>query len=215
MNQLISILTLTLFLLWCSDKTGKAIPKESADTLRAVSAVKKQSDIFIKNRSLYDPSFISGLSRYPEPIRLADNYLVAGKDTSWFPEVLPLNQAIVFTATKAGNQYRLTVTRTNLTDLTYHFILSGKDNTTLDTKTGKSVLGSMFFFGSEMDKDTQTGEGYASYEYWDKKADCWLAVRIGTCREKNGKLRAMIEYGCEDKNQPHLRLKECPTLRTE
>ena len=108
----------------------------------------------------------------------------------------------------------LTVTRTNLTDLTYNFQLTDKDNKIIDTKSGKAILGSMFFLASENDEDSQTGDGYGSCEYWDKVIDCWFAIRVGIGKDDNGKLRAMVNYGCKDKSKQTLNLDQCPTLRT-
>jgi hypothetical protein len=215
MKQTIYILTLTLFLLSCSGKTRKTVDTKSIDTLQTISADKKQTDIYIKDKSKYDQSFIDGLSVYNEPIKLIDNYILTGKDTTYFPSDLSLNKATTFKASKGNNKFVLTVTRTNLTNLTYNFQLTDKDNKTVDTKSGKAILGSMFFLGSEMDQDSQAGDGYRSSEYWDKTNDCWFSIRIGYGKDKNGKQRAMLTYGCEDKNKQSLKLVECPTLRTE
>lgn len=70
----------------------------------------------------------------------------------------------------------LTVTRTNLTNLPYCFQFTDKDHKTVDTKSGKAILGSMFFLASENDEDSQTGVGYGSCEYWDKTNDCWFVI---------------------------------------
>jgi hypothetical protein len=213
MKQIIHILTLTLFLLGCSGKTKKAVDTKSMDTLQTIQAIEKQADIYIKDKSEYDPSFIDGLSAYKESIRLIGNYLVTGKDTIRFPGDLSLNKPTTFKATNGNNQLVLTVTRTNWTNLTYSFRLTDRANKTIDTKSGKAVLGSMFFLASEMDEDAQTGEGYGSYEYGDQTNNCWFSIRIGVGLDNNGKQRARLTYGCEDK--PELKLDECPTLRTE
>lgn len=215
MKQTIYILTLTLLLLSCSSKTSKTVDKVSVDTLQTITADKVHSDIYVEDKSQYDQSFIDGLSDYNEPIKLIDNYILTGKDTTYFPNDLSLNKATTFKATKDNNKFVLTVTRTNLTNLTYNFQLTDKDNKTVDTKSGKAILGSMFFLASEMDQDSQAGDGYGSSEYWDKTNNCWFSIRIGIGLDNNGKLRAMLTYGCEDKNKQSLKLEECPTLRTE
>jgi hypothetical protein len=214
-KQTIYILTLTLILLSCSGKTRKLADTKSADLLQTVLTDKKQPDIYIKGKSLYDQTFIDGLSDYNEPIRLIENYIITGKDTTYFPDAFPLNKPIVFKGTKADDNYLLTVTGTNFTNLIYNFKLTGKDDKTLFAKSGKSILGSLFFLASEMDEDIQTGEGYASCEYWDKTKDCWFAIRISYYKDKNGKLRAKLTYGSEDKSGRSLKLEECPTLWTE
>jgi hypothetical protein len=215
MKQTIYILTLTLLLLSCSGKTRKTIDTKSADSLQTISADKKQSDIYIKDKSQYDQSFIDGLSDYNEPVKLIDNYILTGNDTTYFPNDLSLNKATSFKATKDNNKFVLTVTRTNLTNLSYNFQLTDKANKTTDTKSGKAILGSMFFLASEMDQDSQVGDGYGSSEYWDKTNNCWFSIRIGIGLDNNGKLRAMLTYGCEDNYKQSLKLEDCPTLRTE
>jgi len=184
-------------------------------TLQTDSDDKQLQDIYIKDKSQYDQTFIDGLADYNEPIKLIDNFIITGKDTTYFPEDLNLNNATTFKAIKDNNKYLLTVTRTNLTNLTYNFQLTDKDNKTIDNKSGKAILGSMFFLASENDEDSQTGNGYGSYEYWDKTNDCWFSIRVGIGKDDNGKQRAMLNYGCNDKSKQTLNLDECPTLRTE
>jgi len=216
MKQAFYILTLALGLGSCTNRTTeKLADKSSVDTLQTVLAGKKQEEIYIKDKSQYDQTFIDGLEDYNEPIKLIDNYIITGKDTTYFPNDLSLNKAITFKASKANNNFLLTVTRTNFTNLTYNFQLTDKDNKIIDTKAGKANLGSMFFLASEIDEDSETGEGYGSCEYWDKSNDCWLAIRIGIGKDDNGKQRAILNYGCNDKSKQKLNLDECPTLRTE
>ena len=93
--------------------------------------------------------------------------------------------------------------------------ITDKENKVINTKSGIAVLGSMFFLASEMDEDSETGDGYGSSEYWDRANDCWFAIRVGIGKDHNGKQRAMLNYGCEDKNKQRLNLEDCPTLRTE
>ena len=216
MKQTIYVLTLAFGLLSCNNQTTeKTANKKSEVTLQTSSADKKKQDIYIKDKSQYDQTFINGLADYNEPIKLIDNYIITGNDTTYFPNDLSLNKATSFKATNDNNKFVLTVTRTNLTNLSYSFQLMDKNNKTIDSKSGKVILGSMFFLASENDEDSQTGDGYGSCEYWDKTNDCWFAIRIGIGKDDNGKLRAMLNYSCNDKNKQILNLDECPTLRTE
>jgi hypothetical protein len=214
MKQTIYILTLAFGLGSCNNQTTeKAVDKNLVDTLKTVSADKQQLDIYIKNKSQYDQTFIDGLVDYNEPIKLIDNYIVTGNDTTYFPEDLILNKPTTFTAIKENNKYVLTVTRTNLTNLTYKFQLTDKDNKTLDTKSGKAILGSRFFIGPEGDDDIEGG--YGSQEYRDNGKDSYLSIRIEIGKTDNGKQRAKIHYRFNDKTKKTLDLDECPTLRTE
>ncbi len=214
MKQTIFILTLAFGLVSCNNQTTeKAVDKNSVDTLKTASADKQQLNIYIKDKLQYDQTFIDGLADYNEPIKLIDNYIVTGKDTTYFPEDLILNKATTFTAIKDNNKYVLTVTRTNFTNLTYNFQLTDNDNKTLDTKSGKAILGSTFFIGPEGDDDIEGG--YGSQEYRDNGKDSWLSIRIEIGKTDNGKQRAKIHYGFNDKTKKSLDLDECPTLRTE
>lgn len=215
MKQTIYILTLTLALFSCGNqKAEKMTIKNSVDTLVSVSSNEQQQNIFIKDKSQYDQTFINGLADFNGPIKLIDNYILTGKDTTYFPIDLPLNKEIYFKGIKAEQYFLLSVRRVNLTSLTYDFEII-KDNETVDFKRGKVILGSMFFLASENDEDSQTGDSYGSFEYWDKSNDCWFALRIGIGKDYNGKQRAMLKYGCNDKSKQTLSLDECPTLRTE
>ena len=216
MKRTLCILTLAFGLWSCDNKQAeKTADQNSVNTLQIVSADKPKLEIYINDKSQYDQTFIDGLANYNEPIKLIDDYILTGHDTTYFPKDLNLNEETTFKANLDNNKYVLTVTRTNLTNLTYKFQLIDKDNKTVATKSGKAILSSMFFLASEVDEDSETGDGYGSCEYWDKSNDCWFTIRIGIGKDDNGKHRAMLNYGCEDKKKQTLNLDECPTLRTE
>jgi hypothetical protein len=216
MRYTIYILTLEFGLWSCNNKPAeKTADQYSVDTFQTVSADKQKLEIYINDKSQYDQTFIDELADYNEPIKLIDDYILTGQDTTYFPKDLNLNKEITFKANLDNNKYVLAVTRTNLTNLTYKFQLINKDNKTVDTKSGKAILGSMFFLASEVDEDSESRDSYGSCEYWDKSNDCWFAIRIGIGKDDYGKLRAMLKYGCDDKSKQSLNLDECPTLRTE
>lgn len=214
MKQTIYILTVTLLLLSCSSKSRKTVDKVSADTLKKISADKMQSDIYVKDKSQYDQSFIDGLSGYKEPIKLIENYVLIGQDTVYFPEDIQLNKETIFKGTKDQRSFVLNVTRTNLTSLSYKFELFNKEKQLLNSKSGKATLGSLFFIGSESDTDDESGNGYLSTEYWDNSSECSFAIRIGE-KDNKGKLRAKIILYCENNKSNNINLDENPTMRTE
>ena len=216
MKQTIYILTIVLGLSSCNNQTAeKTVNQKSVDTLQTISPDKQQADIFIKDKSKYDQTFIDGLADYKETMQLIDSFIITGKDTTYFPDDLPLNKKTTFKGAKGNKILTLTVTRNNLTNLTYSFQFTDKDNKTIDSKSGRAILESTFFLASENDEDSQTGDGYGSSEYWDKSNNCWLSIRIGIGLDNNKKQRAKLTYGCKDKNKQTLNLDECPTLRTE
>lgn len=209
MKQPIFFLLSTLLMLSCSNKPGKADLETTSET-----ADKLHTEIYVKDKSQYDQAFIDELAAYNEPIQLVDNFIVAGTDTTLFPDDLALNSATIFRGSKDNNEFELKVTRTSLTNLRYMFHYNNIGLQTDYTKSGTAILGAMFFLTSEADKDSQTGEDYLSTEYWDKTNDCWLSIRIGIGTDNEGKLRAKLTYGCEDHNREALSLDECPTLKT-
>ena len=215
MKQTFYILTFVLGLLSCNNlTTDKHDGNNNIDSLQTVvSADKKKEDIYIKDKSQYDQTFIDGLSDYNEPIKLIDNYMLAGKDTTYFPEDLNINKETTFKAIKDNNNFVLTVTRTNLTNLTYNFQLTDRDNKSVTTKSGKAILGSMFFIGPEGDNDVEGG--YGSQEYRENGKDGWFSIRIEIGKAYDGKQRAKVQYEFSDKTKKELNLDECPTLRTE
>ena len=216
MKQVLYYILAIVFGLWsCNNqsaerKTGQIL----ADTLQTISV--NNQNIYIKDQTQYDQIFIQGLANYNEPIKLINNYILTGQDTTFFPSDLQLNKKTTFHGANDSAKFTLTVTRTNLTNLNYKFQISDKSDKIVETKSGKAILGSMFFLASEVDEDDQTGTAYGSYEYSDKMDNgCWFAIRIGIGLDDNGKQRATLSYNCEDENKKTTDLDECPILRTE
>ena len=88
-------------------------------------------------------------------------------------------------------------------------------NETVDSKIGRGTLSAMFFLASEVDEDSQTGDSYGSSEYLDNSSNCSLSIRVGIKKDDYGRLRATINYKCNDKVGIAFNLEDCPTLRTE
>jgi hypothetical protein len=214
MQQTIYILTLTLLLLSCSGKTRKTVDTKSVDTLRTISAGKMQSGIYIKDKSQYDQTFIDGLSEYNEPIKLIDNFMLIGNDTTYFPDDLNLNKEYIFKANNASQNYVLTVKRINETTLKFNFQLF-ENSKLLQTETGEANLPSLFFLGPEGEPDIQTGDSFFSQEYLKKDKSIWLCINIGMDKDYKGKQRAKITYRYMDKSKQTSNLEECPILRLE
>lgn len=215
MKQTIYILTLAFGLWGCNNLTKeKTVDKSLSDTLQNVKTDKQSNKTTIKDKSQYDQSFIDGLSEYNEPLILIENFIIVGQDTVYFPEELQLNKETIFKGTKDQKNFVLSVTRTNLTSLNYTFQILDKDSKTINNKSGKATLGSLFFLGSETNEDDKTGDSYLSVEYWDNSASCSFAIRIGE-KDDNGKLRAKIKLYCKDNKLKNIGLDDNPTLRTE
>lgn len=218
MKQTIYILTITLGLLSCNSKTEKNINQTVTDSLEISSTDQNQSNIYIKEKSKYSNTFIDELtaSNYNEPIKLIDNYIIVGNDTTQFPSDIEINKKTVFTGTRNNQFYELVLIRISLTEIVFaFFIRENNEEIVLPSKEGKATLGAMFFLAPEGDEDEVTGEGYGSFEYWEKDDKCWVSIRVGLRKDGNGKQRAKISFGCEDNSKKTMTLDDCPTLRTE
>ncbi|MDD2798204.1 MAG: hypothetical protein PHV20_06380 [Bacteroidales bacterium] len=216
MKQIIFLFGLVLCVLSCNNHTKKKISnKTTPNTSLNSSNINKKSNIYIKNKSQYDQTFIEGLVDYENSLKLIDNYILINNDTTYFPEELPLNQKILFKGKKDDNIFELTVTRENLTNLNYGLLIIDKKGETIFDKSGKAILGSLFFLAPENDDDFEADEGYASSEYWDNTKNCSFSIRIGFGSDNNNKKRAKFTYGCEEINGKNLKIDDCPTLRSE
>lgn len=175
------------------------------DTETLPEELEKQKNVYVKDASQYDPTFIAGLPG--KNIKLVDDYVVIDGETEYIPEPIPLNKKITFQGARNDQKFTLAVTRTNFTNVKYDFQIVDKANKIIDSKSGVAILGSMFFLAAEVDEDEEDDyTAYLSIEYRDKSNDCWLSVRIEETRAK-------VNYQCKDKNKPALDLDDCPTLR--
>ena len=210
-----TLLLLTFLLLSCNNKTEKNTTTNTVDsTLTTIQPEKKQTDFYVKDKSKYDKTFLDEISKYTEPVKVIDNYILVGKDTTFFPQDLNLNVETVFKGTKDNQFYELKLTRINYTTISYNFILKDNEKNTLTTRKGKATLGGLFFLGSESDDDEETGEAYFSSEYWETNKDCSFSIRVGDKDEK-GRLRANVGLTYENDKSTNNNIDNCPTLRTE
>lgn len=215
MKQTIYILTFVFGLSSCNNQTTeKSANKNSADTPQIVSTDNPKQVIYIKDKSKYDQTFIDGLSEYKEPIKLIDNFMLIGNDTTYFPDDLSLNKEYIFKANNDSQKYVLTVKRINETTLKFNFQLF-ENNKLLHTESGKANLPSLFFLGPEGEPDIQTGDSFFSQEYLKKDDSIWLCINIGMDKDYKGKQRAKITYRYTDESKQTANLEECPILRLE
>jgi hypothetical protein len=200
----------------CNNQTTeKTADKNSADTPQTISTDKPKRDIYIKDKSQYDSIFIDQLSGFEWSIKLVDNYLIIGADTTHFPDDLPLNKQTSFKAINDNKTYDLMLTRVNQTTLKYTFKLTNNKNILIQD-SGSAVLLPAFFLAPEGDEDEVKKEGYGVYEYYSREIKgCTTGIRVEIGKDKNGKQRAKIDYDCNDSSKTFLTLDECPTLRTK
>jgi hypothetical protein len=199
----------------CNNQTtGESANKNSAETTQTVSTDNPKQIINIKDKSQYDKTFIEGLSEYNEPIKLIDNFMLIGNDTTYFPDDLGLNKKYIFKANSDSQNYVLIVKRINETTLQFNFQLF-ENNKLLHIEAGEANLPSLFFLGPEGEPDIQTGDSFFSQEYLKKDKSIWLRINIGMDKDYKGKQRAKITYRYMDKSKQTTNLEECPILRLE
>lgn len=80
----------------------------------------------------------------------------------WIPTKLELNREIAFSTTQEGQNYLLTLKRTNYTDLSYQLSHEGQS-----VKAGIASLQGSFFFGAETDEN-EKGEMIFLNQYIDQ-----------------------------------------------
>lgn len=173
-----------------------------------------QDSIFVKDPTQYDPRFISQLKELhknfdAEPLSLKEDLILIGTDTVYLPGDLPLHQMRWFKGSKNGIDFSLGLKRINQTNLSYTLKRTGK---LIDSREGTAILSASLILASEIDEDEQGGEGYSSFEYWDKAGHCELSIRIGE-KDENGKFRIKITLNCPQDTSRNISLGDSPTLR--
>ena len=171
--------------------------------------------VYIKDKSKYSQIFINELkaSNYPDPIKVIDNYMIVGADTTAFPNDIKPGKSYAFTAKKDDQLYDLSLKRINETTLSFDFKFYEKDSLVYK-ESGNANLSALFFLASENDDDDQTNDSYGVTEYSKKSKYCWFKIRLGIGRDDQNKLRATINKGCENKSKTP-EITASPTLRTK
>lgn len=214
MKYTLYILAFTSGFWSCNNRASeKSMNQKTVDTLAITSFEKEQKAIFVKDESLYDKTFINGLSEFGEQIWLIDNYIVTNTDTTYFPEDLPLNKRISYTAVDENNKFMLRLTRNNMTNVHFQFQIFDIADNIIDTKTGTVILGSGFFLGTEGEHDPETGVSFISNEYRTNNDEFWLTIKVGIDEYNENLKRAKITYRDKDKSKNTDYVKESPILR--
>ncbi len=206
-----TFLAMALTMISCNGNTKEENADIKETGTSSIKTTDRSHSVFVKDKTLYDDSFILGLSEYGETLNLIDNYILLGEDTAYFPEELQLNEQKVFHGNSNHRNFQLTITRVKLTSVVYNFLVTTENNKQIINKTGRAVLPSLFFLGSEVDDDEQLGESFLSSEYWDESSGCSLAIRIGE-KDEAGNLRAKVKLNCDEESQ-NIQLKDSPILR--
>ena len=210
-----TLLFLTFLLLSCNNKTEKKTTANIVDsTLMTTQQKIKQTNFYVNDKSKYDKTFLDEISKYTEPLKIIDNYILVGKDTIYFPEDLYLNEKTIFKGTKEKRQFELELKRINYTTLFFYLNIRDIDNNIIQSKKGNAVLNSGFILGTESNDDDETGDGYFCSEYLDTNKDYDLAIRVGFI-EDGEPLRATIRLTNRDNKMKVENIDNYPTLRKQ
>ena len=196
---------LALLLLICGRK-GSNTPTDQGKKINQLDITISGNKLFIKDTTLYAPSFIHGLiemARIQTSFTLIDDSLIVRSvaNTSPYsivikpfigrysiPTNLELNKEIVFTTKNKDKSFTLILKRTNYTNIEYKL---KKETETI--KSGIAILGSTFYFGAEMDND-QNGKTIAREQYTDSD---WTELKVEIYHANN----ASITYCIDQKAQ--------------
>ena len=193
----------------------------SQNNQRQINEWIKGKKLYIRDSSLYSPSFINDLrqlySQY-DSLKIIDDTLYTSTVQSNgrklihdlfrypLPTELPLNKIIPFKAEKEGEKYVLNLKRVNYTDIEFEFIMNGQT-----LKTGRAILSGYYILGAECGPD-ENGVEYCSNQYFSKeyfnKSDC--QVRL-TVQIKSGKRVSFEDYCSKDNGD----IKDIPILKQE
>ena len=181
----------------------------------------KGKKLYIKDSSLYSPSFINDLRlMYAEydSLKIIDDTLytyavqsngrkpIHSLFRNPLPAELPLNKVVPFKVEQEGKKYVLNLKRVNYTDVEFEFKMNGQA-----IKIGRAILSGYYILGAECGPD-ENGVGYCSNQYFSKdhfnKSDC--TVRL-TVEIKSGKRVSFENYCSKDDGD----IKDIPILKRE
>jgi len=205
--------SLMMIFLCCNASEAQKVNKTIGKSVNQTATI-----IFVKDKSKYSKEFLTELNTFKSQklgsVKLIDNVMIVGKDTTKFPDDLKINKQYLFKAVKGDQSYHLNVKRINESTLNFEFKLFKKEHLVFTDK-GEANINASFFLASEMDVDNETGKGYSSYAYYKKLNNCWFVIQIGAEKDAKNKQRAKVIFGCKDKTKPALDIQDSPTLRTE
>ncbi len=196
---------LALLLIFCGRKSSNA-PTDQGKKFNRLDITISGNKLFIKDTTLYAPSFINGLiemAKIQTSFTLIDDSLIVRSmaNTSphsivikpltsryLIPTNLEINKEIVFSTKNKDKSFTLILKRTNYTNIEYQL---KTDSETI--KSGIAILGSSFYFGKEMDVD-QNGKEIAREQYMDED---WTIIKVEIEHANN----ASVTYCVDQKAQ--------------
>lgn len=189
----------------CINRLQEKRNRLTAQLASAVIIVKDSSDysdIFLKEFNAHSSNY-QNIILDSNKIFLNGDLMQKRDYVEYFPEYIMLNREYVMTGEKNGLTIDLHFTRFNQTTIRYHYFIKPVKDVKTVHKEGEAHLWPVFYYGTEMDRDDNTGESYDSQQFIDRNE--WCSIRIG--RGENGGLRAKIVTEL-------LSLADSPVLRT-
>jgi len=181
----------------------------------------KGKKLYIKDSSLYSPSFINDLrlmyaeydslkiiddTLYTSAVQSNGRKLIHSLFRNPLPAELPLNKVVHYKAEQEGKKYVLNLKRVNYTDIEFEFKMNGQA-----IKTGRAILSGYYTYGAECGPD-EYGVEYCSNQYFSKEhfqnSDCTVRLTV----EINSGKRVSFEDYCSKDN---VDIKDIPILKRE
>lgn len=175
--------------------TAASCQTTSSDKVDAQSA--NNNSMFVKDSSDYSLKFLNELSESGmKDVSLVDSFMILGeRDTISFPKIPKIGKRCVLTAKKGELAIALTIKRVNQTSIDYkiEMVEFGKANFTSE---GQADLKPHFYFGSESDENSLTGNSYFSTEFSNNRDSCYTYIRLGREEDSSPYLLGKINKNC-------------------
>ncbi|GAB2688074.1 hypothetical protein GCM10027037_08080 [Mucilaginibacter koreensis] len=155
--------------------------------------VEPVKQVIVQDRNRYAPLFVDSLrrSQYPGSMKLENNYMIVGADTTRFPADLNEGNLYRFSAHQGLVDYELQITRINLTDIEFNCIIS-QNHKEVYRQRGTATLSPMFFLAAEAPEDDISKEIYGAYPYRYYAQGHDLEILVGIGRDEHDLLRATL-----------------------
>ena len=205
MKQVIHIVLAILILVSCQNNSEKK-DKEQPENAQPVE---QKAVISVKDSADYSTRFLEEMEKAEmKNVSLVDSFMILGKtDTVIFPQTPKVGTSTTFTAREGDLAIGLIVERINQTTIEYSIEMVEFGNASFNCK-GKADLSPRFYFGSEIDQNSLSGNSYLSAEFIDREDTCYTFIRIG--KEKH-RLLAKLKKNCNGKHK-NIELDNFPIL---
>ena len=147
MKKVLYSLILGLSLISCKENTS--VEADNSSTITDSTAEHLfPANITVVDPTLYGTKFLEGIKEYGGKLKLDGNKILIGDDAEYsdFPQILDDKKTYVFEGSSDGTDYKLTLSKINITDLQFELKANGGN---IIIQKGTFSLTPMFFVGAE------------------------------------------------------------------